>query len=142
LTESASSHEGDHRYRASLRVFSEALGLAELCESLGDPTRGRDIGDPVSSRPGARTWTSAGWWLESGVDEFRPLDEHIAALVEAFEARRDEFESVREACVFDIFCGVFAGDAQGGFAFRSPLLVRLAELQLPVIVDLYSDVVR
>jgi hypothetical protein len=130
----------DHGYRASLRVFSPSLRLDDLRDRLGEPTNGHDIGDPVSSTPGARTWPDTAWRLESSVDRTRGLDEHVVVLVEYVEARRPAFAALPDTCSIDIFCGLFAGDSQGGFTFRPSLLARLAELRLPVGFDLYSIV--
>jgi hypothetical protein len=55
------------------------------------------------------------------------------------ESRRSELEALRPSCrSIDTFCGVFADpDAQGGWVFQIDLVRRLADLQLPVLFDLY-----
>ena len=125
-----------HEYKASLRVFSASLTMADLVAALGGPDHGYDIGDPVGSCTDGPRRTMSHWSLHSRVERTRPLDEHVAELVEFVEGHRRAFEAL-EADV-DIFCGVFtADDAQGGFTFTADLLRRLAELGLEVGFDLY-----
>jgi hypothetical protein len=127
-----------HEYKASLRVLSDTVTLAELRTRLGEPTNGYDIGDPVSTALGAPQRQAACWLLESGLDRTRPLDEHIAALIAIVEERREAFDSLRDRCEIDIFCGVFSGkDAQGGFGLDPTLTGRLSNLGLPVEFDIY-----
>jgi hypothetical protein len=128
---------GEHEYKAALRVFSETVRLSELRSMLGEPTHSHDLGDPVGRGGAARK--HAHWGLESQIARTRPLDEHVDLLVTFAESRRNELEALRPRCCFvDIFCGVFADpDAQGGWVFQIELLRRLADLQLPVVFDLY-----
>jgi hypothetical protein len=129
---------GPHEYTAGLRVFSERLRFVELEARLGEPTRGHDIGDPVSRRrPDSPKRRHAYWTLESSIERTRPLDEHIDELLAFAEKRRDVFASLRRDCKMDIFCGVFSGvDAQGGFSLEPSVSRRLGELQLPVVFDI------
>jgi hypothetical protein len=130
--------EDAHEYKASLRVCSETVGLAELRARLGEPTSAYDIGDPVSRRSEAPTRRAALWRFDSGLDRKRPLDEHIAALIAVVEVRQDAFDSLRDLCDIDLFCGVFsAKDAQGGFVLEPSLSRRLSDLRLPVVFDIY-----
>ena len=128
-----------HEYVAALRVSSERLKLAELEALLGEPTKGHDIGDPVSrKRPDGPKRRHANWSLKSSVDRRQPLDEHIEELVAYAEAHRDALNSLRADCRIDIFCGLFSGnDAQGGFTIEPSLSKRLSDLQLAVAVDVY-----
>jgi hypothetical protein len=66
-----------HTYTASLRVLSTELRFSELAAALGDPTRGHDIGDPVSSRTDAKRRHSH-WNLVADVDRERPLHERLS----------------------------------------------------------------
>lgn len=127
-----------HRYTASLRVLSDELRLGTLIAALGEPTRGHDIGDPVSSRSSAKRKHST-WTLDADLDRERPLDEHIEPLVTFAETHRAQLSEIRPRCDrIDIFCGVFANDAQGGWELSPDLMQRLADLSLPVGFDLYS----
>jgi uncharacterized protein DUF4279 len=128
-----------HEYTASLRVFSMRLTFAELEDRFGAASGGYDIGDPKSRRrPDGPRWPHALWRLESSLERSRPLDEHIEELMKFAELRRDALDSVRADGDIDISCGIFsADDAQGGFTFDSPLIQRLADLQLAVVFDVY-----
>jgi hypothetical protein len=128
-----------HEYTASLRVSSQTLRLAELTATLGQPTHGHDIGDPVSSRrPNAALHRHTMWLFESGLDRTTPVDKHIENLVAFVETHRQAVDSLRDQCMVDIFCGLFSGDgAQGGFTIEPGLSARLANLQLPLDLDIY-----
>jgi hypothetical protein len=127
-----------HRYTASLRVVSTELRLGELIAVLGEPTRGHEIGDPVSSRTSTKREHST-WTLDADLDRERPLDEHIDPLVAFAEVHRVQLADIRPRCeLIDIFCGVFANDAQGGWELSPALMQRLASLDLAVTFDLYS----
>lgn len=128
----------DHEYKASLRVFSDSMTATELTARLGEPSESYERGDPVSSRPGASTRRRAMWRIESGLDRSRTLDEHLLALADFVEERQEAFESIRDRCDIDIFCGIFSGDdGQGGFVIQPSLSDRLARLRLPVAFDIY-----
>lgn len=124
-----------HEYTAGLRVFSERLKFADLEARLGEPTRGHDIGDPVSPRlPDSPKRPHAYWTLESSIERTRPLDE----LVTFAEKNRDALDSLSPDCKMDISCGVFSGvDAQGGFSLEPSLSRRLSDLHLAVVFDIY-----
>jgi hypothetical protein len=127
--------EAEHRYKASLRVFSQSLNAAELVQALGEPTVSRAAGDPVRQR-GPKRGQSL-WRLESKLHENTPLDQHIAALLDAIDAHREGFDAIRQYCEIDIFCGIFSGGGQGGFTLEPDLIRRVAELGLAVGFDIY-----
>ena len=128
----------DHEYKASLRVFSDSMTAAELTARLGEPSTSYERGDPVSSRPGASTRRRAMWCVESGLDRSRTLDEHLATIADRVEERHEAFESIRDRCDIDVFCGIFSGDdGQGGFVIEPSLSDRLARFRLPVVFDIY-----
>jgi hypothetical protein len=128
-----------HEYTASLRVFSDTLRLADLVAVLGEPTASHDVGDPVLAKhPEGPRRPHARWSLQSRVPRIRPLDEHIGELVAFVEHHRASIDSLRDQARIDIFCGVFTDDdAQGGFAFTSELIQRLADVDVDVTFDLY-----
>ena len=131
--------QDQHEYKASLRVFSESLALADLVAALGEPTGSYDIGDPVSVRlPDGSRRTRAYWSLSSSAQRTQPLDDHVAELVEFIEAHSRQFDALKDNAEIDIFCGVFTGDGtQGGFTLASDLIRKLAALNLDVSFDLY-----
>ncbi|MFS8105222.1 DUF4279 domain-containing protein [Lentzea alba] len=128
-----------HEYKASLRVYSEALTLADLVAALGESTDGHDIGDPVSRRrPDGALRAGAQWALTSSAQRTSPLDEHVAELVAFIEARSREIDALGDKVQIDVFCGVFTGDdAQGGFTLEADLMRRLSALNVDVVFDLY-----
>jgi hypothetical protein len=132
------SEEGHHRYKASLRVFSRTLSSAELTGVLGEPTKSHDAGDAVTQRrPDAPKRDQALWLLESGLEDTTPLDQHIAAVLDVIDAHREGLDAIRDQCEIDIFCGIFSGGGQGGFALEPHLSRRIAQAGLAVIFDIY-----
>lgn len=131
----AVEEETEHRYKASLRVFSRSLSADELVKALGEPTVSRAADDPVRQRGPKREQSL--WRLESRLDENAPLDQHIAALLDAIDAHRDGFDAIRQYCEIDIFCGIFSGGGQGGFTMEPDLTRRVADLGLAVGFDIY-----
>jgi hypothetical protein len=68
----------------------------------------------------------------------QPLEDQIEELVAFAEEHRTTFEALAPALERRILCGVFSGeDAQGGFILEPALLRRLADLDLPIMFDLY-----
>lgn len=128
-----------HRYSATLCVNSESMRLAELTACLGEPTRGEDIGEPVTlRRPDAPLRKGTHWGLQSNAERSEPLDVHISQVLDFAEAHRAELDALRDECDIFISCGVFSGEgAQGGFTFDPALNRRLADLALEVVFDLY-----
>ncbi len=127
-----------HEYTAALRISSERLNLAEVEARLGKGTDGRDIGDPVMPRrPDGPRRRQTHWSMNSAIARTRPLDEHIDELVTFAESHRESLESLQADCQIDIFCGVFSGVGQGGFAIEPSLSRRLGDLKLAVEFDIY-----
>jgi hypothetical protein len=123
---------GKHEYAACLRLISETLTLAEITAVLGPPTESRDIGEPVSQRPGAAKSKHSFWSLCAEVEGTRPLDEHVEQVVELAEGHAAGLSQLRPHCrVIDITCSVHAEPfAEGGWEFTPDLMRRVAELDL------------
>jgi Domain of unknown function (DUF4279) len=128
-----------HEYTASLSVFSNTIPLRDLTAALGSPTTGHDRGEPASrSNPDGPKRGQASWLLESKGRRARPLEDQIEELVAFAEEHRKAFEALAPMLERRIVCGVFSGEhAQGGFILGPGLLRRLADLDLPVVFDLY-----
>src|SRR5712692_850260 len=79
------------------------------------------------------------WHKYSGLDESRPMEEHIAVLLTFIEERAGALRNISEHCSMDLFCGVFLNTPQAGIVLESHLLERLVNLQLgiDIVFDLY-----
>ncbi len=132
-------NDDPHEYSATLSVNTKSVRLAELTARLGEPTRGKDIGEPVTlRRPDAPLRKATHWGLTSTAERSEPLDVHVAEILDFAESHRGELDALRAQCDICIWCGVFSGeDAQGGFTFDPALNRRLADLALEVVFDLY-----
>jgi hypothetical protein len=75
----------------------------------------------------------------SALEEAAALDRHVSELLDYIDANREGFQTIREHCEIDIFCGIFSGPDQGGFTFEPELSRRLADADLAVGFDIYSD---
>lgn len=127
-----------HEYTATLRVFSTTLSCDELIRQLGEPTKSYEVGDPVSSRTPAGPKREQNMWALDSPNDRDSMEMHLTALVDYVERNQKAFDSVRQDCEMDIFCGMFSGtEAQGGFTLDTEQIRRLADLQLEVTFDLY-----
>jgi hypothetical protein len=124
-------------YDASLRVFSEILGEADLVAALGTPTISREVGSLVSPRSQTGRRDSV-WRLDSsGHGTNQPLDEQIEELVQFAEAHSEMFDQLRPTCHADLFCGVGQRTINAGFQLRPDLTRRIAALELPITFHVY-----
>ncbi len=122
---------------ASLRVFSEELSPAAITFLLeADPTGGHTKGDPVGRSGGERS-TNA-WILASeGSVQSDDLARHIDwVLDEVNEIELRSLSQGRRAQV-DLFCYWESFSGHGGPRLEPGLMLRLANLGLPVGVDVY-----
>ncbi len=126
-------------YRASLRFWSETLSVEEISRRLGTPHYSHERGDLKTERyPEGARHSDSMWSHDSGVDARNRLDEHVEALLDFLEARREEAASIRDVCEADILCGVFHHDSINcSFILGPDLSRRLAEWELPLNVSCY-----
>jgi hypothetical protein len=124
-------------YDASLRVFSEILGEADLVAALGKPTISHEVGSLVSPRSQTRRKQSAWILHSSGHATSRPLDEQIEELVQFAEGSSGVLDRVRATCRIDLFCGIGERTINAGFQLRPDLTRRIAALELTITVHVY-----
>jgi hypothetical protein len=124
---------------ASLRVFSSELTPEELAAALGvSPDRSYRAGDRVSLRSKSEAvHQSNAIFVNSGLPSDRPLEEHLAALVNKVERAMMGLRSLGGRVKADVFCGFSSRNGQGGFSLSPALLARLTALGLEIGFDLY-----
>lgn len=125
------------RTHASLRLFSEELSPAAITHLLeADPTGGYTKGDPVGRLGGERS-TNA-WILgsESSVQS-ADLARHIDWVLDQVNEIELSSLSQGERAQVDVFCYWASFSGHGGPRLEPGLMLRLANLGLPVGVDVY-----
>ena len=124
---------------ARLRVFSPDLTPEELAAALVvPPDQSYRTGDRVSLRSGSEVVRKTNAvFVDSGLPENRPLDEHLEALVAKLEPAAAGLRSLSGRAKADVFCGFSSANGQGGFSLSPRLLARLAALGLDIGFDLY-----
>ncbi|MBA3711795.1 MAG: DUF4279 domain-containing protein [Pyrinomonadaceae bacterium] len=131
--------KGSKRSSATLRIHSQKIGIDEITDALKlQPSKTLMMGSKVDpNHPKSYVRPSNLWSLDSGLRPSRPLEEHIAKLVEVIEEKITVLMSMRKSCDMDIFCGFSSMHGQGSFALSHELLKRLTVLPIKIIVDLY-----
>jgi len=81
------------------------------------------------------------WVLESGKERSSPLQNHLEELLSWIESNADSLLCLRDKCSFDLFCGFSSGSGQGGFGIASSNLLRMGELGVDLILDLYPPTI-
>ena len=124
--------------KITLRVYSEKLTLKEINDTLGDPSDGCSIGDIYTKNGKKREHTY--WGLESKQSATNPPHLHILEILK-FVAKNDKKinELKQKECTVDISCFLDSNNGQGSFSLSSDIMKTLAEKELQITFDFYSD---
>ena len=123
--------------RASLRVFGDTLQPDRIGAMLGlESTLSHLKGERVSTRNDAVRRTSL-WLLQCPLDDHLPLQAHLIWLLDLVEPKAELINLIGQDYSVDFFCGFSSENGQGGAEFDRGLLRRLANLGVPLILDLY-----
>lgn len=127
--------------RASFRIFGETLMPEELGSVLSIPAS-RTHMKGQRHDGGRSVWRESAWILNSPLDKKENLAEHVKWLLDRLEPKADAVKALCAKYRVDIFCGFSSGSGQGGFTLDPETLARLAQLRIPVALDLYppSDI--
>jgi hypothetical protein len=122
--------------RASFRIFGETLVPEELGAALDIvATKTHIKGQRHSGSRGV--WRDSAWLLCSPLQKHESLTEHLKWLLDRLEPKTDVIKAIAKKYRVDIFCGFSSGSGQGGFTIDVETLGRLANLGIPVGLDLY-----
>jgi Domain of unknown function (DUF4279) len=131
LIESEASQKDEpvfRRFRASLRISGDGLGMDEISRTLGlTPTHTHRKGEPHGN--GSRSQSI--WIFEPAIDRTRPLDEHIMALWNAIRPHIPYLRELKQKFHVDIFCGYRSNSDNAGFEVDYRCLGSFAELEIP-----------
>ena len=128
----------EKRLSVALRVHSQLLTAAEISHLLqASPSRSYEKGirySPRNEHSGLRE--EAIWILESSCSAHLSLSDHLTALLNFLESRRELLVSMHGKCQIDVFCGYMTESGQGGFV-RPVSCYHLPTFPINVLVDLY-----
>ena len=123
--------------KCALRVSSKTTSVAEIQAKIGAvPSKALLASDPLSkTNPKPRGVYLA--LFESGALPDAPLDEHIGRMLQVASRQPDAIATLRATCDIDVFC-MYASESGQGSCELSPILLReLANLGVPLVIDLY-----
>ncbi|MGI5335917.1 DUF4279 domain-containing protein [Streptomyces sp. CA-181903] len=123
----------------SIRITSRTVTAGEISDRLGitaDQQFERDSLMSPRNPAGARRETSV-WIRESGLSDDSELTDHVRALVELVDGRREELASLSADCDLELCLGFGSENGQGGCVLPARLLAEVGALGLDVVLDLY-----
>jgi uncharacterized protein DUF4279 len=131
--------EGGKWSAAGVRVFGETLQPAEIEGALGlRATRTHLKGQPRGRNDAV--WGESFWSLQSPPREDHNLADHLKWILDRLEPRLDTLRTLSAKYRVDLFCGFSSACGQGGFKLDGITVARLANLGVPLVVQLYPHV--
>ncbi len=122
---------------ASLRIFGGTLQPEEIGSALGLKATHTYLKGELLSPAHASVRQESGWLLQSPLSNRSDMVEHLKWLLDSLEPKRDVIRELSGKYRVDLFCGFASMNGQGGFTLDSVTLARLAELGVPLGLDLY-----
>ena len=123
--------------RASLRIFGEDLVPDEISSRLDlRPTQTHLRGQRKSERV-SLAWKDSMWLLQSPLGTEEDLPRHLEWLLGKLEPKAGIVNEISAKFKMDFFCGFSSDNGQGGFTLSTELLRRLADIGIPITLDLY-----
>ncbi|MFJ7258128.1 DUF4279 domain-containing protein [Streptomyces sp. NPDC098085] len=125
----------------SLRITSWTICASEISVRLGIiPDHEYERGSLSSPRnPLSRRRETAVWILQSGLDNDRRPEEHVAELLLRLAGKHEALASLAAYCKLELFLGFGSETGQGGCALPSALLRKTGDLGLDIALDLYPQ---
>ncbi|WP_405834404.1 DUF4279 domain-containing protein [Streptomyces sp. NBC_01176] len=123
----------------SIRITSRTVSVHEISGRLGitaDQQFERDSLMSPRNPTSARRETSV-WIRRSGLPEDTDLTDHVRALVELLDGRREELAGLSVDCVLELLLGFGSESGQGGCVLPAHLLAEVGALGLDIVLDLY-----
>jgi len=118
-----------------VRVFGEALDPAEVAALLGSmPSSACRKGEMENG--GAPPAETGKWVLESDLPPSADLEEHIESLLSKLSNDPDEWASLTNRFVAEVFCRLRLGSANEGFDLSPRLAKSLAKRGLALNVEI------
>lgn len=121
--------------KATLRVKSDVLSLADICVSLGKPASGFSKGQEYGKAKRLRKHTQ--WSFVVGEQENLSMQQCLLKICDFWE--RHDIRSIVDKIHIDVFCMLSSDNGQGSFSLEPTVLQRLLNTGLIVTFDFYSD---
>jgi hypothetical protein len=124
--------------KAAFCIYGDALQLDEINKNLGlQATNSGLKGGRPSKHPGARPLRTSIWMLNCPLDDHLPLQDHLKWLLDTLEPRLYIIRGIVMQYDTKLICGYSSEHGQGGCTINAALLDRLANLGVPLVLDLY-----
>jgi Domain of unknown function (DUF4279) len=124
--------------KASFCIFGETLQPDDINRDLGlQATNSGLKGRRQSKYPRARPLRTSIWMLDSPLDDHLSLQDHLNWLLDALEPKLNVVHGIARQYDSKLICGYSSESEQGGCTFDVALLDRLANLGVPLVLDLY-----
>ena len=136
----------DNYFSVSFRVAGSGLEPSRITELLGvKPDIEHKKGEPriLKYKNGTSKeyapWDRGLWCLESKIDKYCKLKDHIENVLSFIETKRESLLYLRGiGMVMDLYCGYFISPAsQAGISLPCDVLKRVSELGIDVCIELY-----
>jgi hypothetical protein len=124
-------------FRASLGIWGEALRPDEITSQLDlKPTRIHIRGERKSSRV-PLLWKDSYWSLDCPINSESDPSDHLRWLLDVLEPKSAMVREISARFRVEIWCGFSSENGQGGFTMDANTLQRIANLGIPMTLDLY-----
>jgi hypothetical protein len=124
-------------FRASLGIWGEELRPDEITSRLDlKPTRIHIRGERKSSRV-PLLWKESYWSLDCPINGESDPSDHLRWLLDVLEPKSAMLKEISARFRVEIWCGFSSESGQGGFKLDANTLQRIANLDVPMTVDLY-----
>lgn len=126
-------------FRATLRVFSKVHTLAELSKLIGEPSGGFSIDDGFSK--GKRKRDHTFWSIDSShIDPKSEFSVHLKEILNFYDSNKDGLSKLKgDGCTINVFCLFSSNNGQGGATLPAEIMLRLSQLNLDLVFDVYAD---
>jgi hypothetical protein len=123
----------------AFRVSCSALNSAAVEDALRVFGSGKfKRVDPPRRPPSNPQIEECLWVLDSGLSPSKPLEDHLQTLLSVVTSNADGLLKIKDRCRLDFFCGFSSRSGQGGFGIDSSSLRRMGQLNIDLIIELYS----
>jgi hypothetical protein len=124
--------------KAAFCIYGETLQPVEISRVLGlKATTSGVKGERQSKYPRARQLRTSIWIHDCPLDEHLPLQDHLKWLLDVLLPKVNVVHGIAEQYDAKLSCGYSSEHGQGGCTFDAALLDRLANLGVPLVLDLY-----
>lgn len=119
-------------FSATLRIHGEGLDFDEISRTLGvQPTYTHRKGECNSKQRPDLEWKDDAWHYGVGLDESRPLQDHILALWQVLKFHVPYLKALKERFKVDTFCGYRSNNQTAGFEVDYRCLEMFTALEIP-----------